>query len=441
MRATWIAGLGMSMLMGCTPSTGADDSAWVDGESAAADVGKADTGWQSSLDAQEVEVDLEGDVAGSSFSLARMPLQIGQFALTWFRHRGDVYLQSLAEDYSHGADRIEWLVDGQWVKTTSTDKMKHFRIRGVNAVVMHPGSQSALATKTWSPVVPKNPSTLWTDANDKCGTGDGSIDVDSTYYWYTWTPDKAGCPDSVKGTVDVKVSKVLPKGGTTYPEYDRLIADKKVDVLVLFGQVDHGELKDTDYGFTLVSDFERTLKTAGFKKAATAPKGLRYTRSKNGIDTTVDVYTPREFAGLDDWAHIDNFDEGVRSHEIVAYNGHSMLGASDFWARPSIYSSAEEANRYRIFVYNGCLGYEYYVQPILSGGGWDNTDLFSNTEETPFAIMVRMTATAVSMVVAGAESSAHNTSWNQVMTKMNTIATPWNSFYGASGIRDNKFHP
>jgi hypothetical protein len=74
----------------------------------------------------------------------------------------------------------------------------------------------------------------------------------------------------------------------------------------------------------LISDFEAAIKKAGFAKG-TAQKGLRYSRTHSGITTTIDIYTPHEFAGLDDTAHIKNFDDGINSHEIIVYNGHARI--------------------------------------------------------------------------------------------------------------------
>ncbi len=416
----------------------ADDTAFVDGESAIED-GKEDTGYQTSLDGQEVEVDLEGDVEASGWGAERAPLSLGQFALTHLRQHSDVYLQSLAEDYTHGPEKIEWQVNGAWTTLAASPsldrkKLTHFRMKGISAVVLHPG-RDLVVGKKWAPPVPKKPDSLFADVGDKCGEKEGSIDVEQGVYWYVWKPEKAGC-NAKTAPMSVTVSKVLGKGGTTYPEYDRLTADKKIDVLVMFGQVDHGELANSDYSFSLIRSFESSLRTAGFKKG-TAPIGLRYTRTKGGLAETVDIYGPREFAGLDDYAHIDNFDKGVNSHEVIVWNGHSMLGASDFWARPSIYA---EPTRYQVFLYNGCLGYEYYVNPILEGKqGFDNVDLVSNVIETPFAIMVQETSSVVSMIMAGAEKGG-TTSWQSILGRMNDLAGS-DSLYGASGIRTNTFKP
>jgi hypothetical protein len=428
------------LFAGCAggPSNTTDDNAFLDGERAVD--GKEDTGYQTSLKGgSEVEVDLEGDVVASSWEIDRAPLEVGQFALTYLRQHNDVYLQSMAEDYAHGTDKIEWLVGGKWVSIdapgVSRSQLSHFRMRGISTVVLN--AAGSLAGKKWSPIVPKKPGSLFADVGTSCGDPEGEIPVEQDVYWYVWNPDKSGCKAQTQ-PLSVAVSKVLPVGGTTYPEYDRLIADKKIDVLVLFGQVDHGSLSSSDYSFTEIRTFESSIKRAGFVKSATAPRGLRYTRTRSGITTTIDIYSPREFAGLDDTAHIKNFDDGINSHELIVYNGHSMLGASDFWARPSIYAST--ATKYQIFLYNGCLGYEYYVNPILEGKqSWANVDLVSNVIETPFSIMVQESATAISMIATAAERGGI-TSWQSILGKMNDISGS-DSFYGASGIRDNKFKP
>jgi hypothetical protein len=413
---------------------------FADGENLA-EGGKEDSGYITSLDAQEVEVDLEGDAFGDSYDLPRAPLELGQFALTYLRKNKGIYIQSLAEDYAHGEDQIEWLVDGAWLTlkdkpATPTSKLKHFRMRHVSAVVMHPGSASSLATRVEHPPVPKVTSTIFDDAGKSCAEEDPDIAADQDVYWYLWDPSLPSCKVAQQ-TIDVKVSKVLAAGTTVYPEYDKLKADGKIDVLVFFGQVGHGALTSSDDAFGLIRNFESSLRGAGFSKT-TAPKGLRYTRMRNQLTTTVDIYTPREFAGLGDTAHTKNFDDGINSHEIIVYNGHSMLGASDFWARRSIYGA--NATKYQIFLYNGCLGYEYYVNPILEGKkDWANVDLVSNIVETPFSIMVQETTAAVSAIVGAAEKTG-TTSWNTILRRMNTIAAQ-DSFYGASGVRTNAFHP
>ncbi len=414
-------------------------NAFTDGEQVAED-GKNDTGYVTSLDAAEVEFDIEGDIDGEHWD-REAPLQVGQFALTYLRQNNDVYIQSLAEDYANGGDSVEWLDGDNWIPNSHANvnrhKPTHFRMRAVSGIIVHPGSRRTLANRTYAPIVPVSPGTIYADAADKCGEETGGIEVEQSVYWYLWAPEKRGC-NAVTQELSVKVSRVLPASPAVYPEYDRLLEDGEITAAVFFGQVDHGTLSNDDWGFGLIEQFETSLTTAGFEKAD-GTNVLRYERTKNDVHSVIDIYSPRDFSGLDDYAHVDAFDDAVNNHEIIVWNGHSMLGASDFWARDSIYN-ADTAHNYQIFLYNGCLGYEYYVNPILSGkGGWENVDIVSNALETPFMIVVEETATVLGAIMGSAERGG-TTSWKRILGSMNRIGGS-DAIYGASGVRDNAFHP
>ncbi len=51
-----------------------------------------------------------------------------------------------------------------------------------------------------------------------------------------------------------------------YPEYDRLIADKKLTAVVLFGQIGDGAIEDADPGITGAEQMEAWLTEAGFAR-------------------------------------------------------------------------------------------------------------------------------------------------------------------------------
>ena len=65
-------------------------------------------------DGIEVEVELQGDVEAPPTKIDDGPVTIAQYAMTYFRKREVMYLESLAED-AGSADRVDWLVDGTWV--------------------------------------------------------------------------------------------------------------------------------------------------------------------------------------------------------------------------------------------------------------------------------------------------------------------------------------
>ena len=101
------------------------------------DSGKEDSAYMNP-DGIEVEVDLEGDVEGPSYQIKNAPVEIGQFALTYFRKTETMFIESLAEDGS-APDRAEWLVNGTWYTADQVPAgatLKHWRLRGLNTVLL-----------------------------------------------------------------------------------------------------------------------------------------------------------------------------------------------------------------------------------------------------------------------------------------------------------------
>lgn len=397
--------------------------------------GKEDTGY-SNPDGVEVEVDLEGDVEAPSYKIADAPAVSGQFGLTYFRKRGDFYIESLAEDAASDS-RVEWLVDGTWItaaqaKAVASSKLTHFRIRAVNAVMLHEARKDAKVGKVFTAPVPKRPFSVQSEVSDTCAEKDDHMPLDQSVYWYLWDPSLPTC--KVEQTqLSVTVSKLSSKPTTTYPEYDRLMADKKLTVVVLFGLIGD-ELSDSDSGVVGAKRMGRNLQSAGFKLAASAPVGKRYVKTTaKGNTIEVDLYSPYEFEGLGDWNHFSNLEKAIAEHEIVVYDGHSMLGASDYWSRPKY------PDNYQIFLYGGCLGYEYYVRPIVGGkGGWQNVDIMSSVIEVS-AGANEFAAPALSRIFAAVDKNGAGGTWTSILTSVRRSVG--DSTFGVSGVRDNCFSP
>jgi hypothetical protein len=397
--------------------------------------GKEDSAYMNP-DGIEVEVDLEADVTvSSSWRLKDAPADLGQFALTYLRKRGEFYIESLAEAASSD-QRVEWLVDGAWLTaaeagSVSSDKLTHFRIRGINAVLLHSAAEGVKEGTEFKAVVPMNPYDLMSSAGDKCADPDGHMDLSQSVYWYLWNPDRSGC-EIPKQDMKLTVSKMFAPGPVTYLEYDKLVADKKVTAVVLFGQIGDDPLTDNDPGVWGLNRMVRWLGQAGFTEVTPAPVGKRFTKRTGEVDFEIDLYSPYDFAGLSDSAHFSNFQKALSEHEIVAYDGHSMLGASDFWSRP------EYPDFYQVFLYGGCLGYEYYVQPILGGkGGWENLDIMSSVIEVT-ADANRFAGPFLAKL-AWALENGYAASWRDMLGAVRQSVG--DSTFGASGVRDNCFTP
>ena len=161
--------------------------------------------------------------------------------------------------------------------------------------------------------------------------------------------------------------------------------------------------------------------------------GKRYQKVVSGKTVEIDLCSPYDFSGLSDYAHFGNFQKAIGEHEIVVYDGHSMLGAGDFWSRPTYPKS------YQIYLYGGCLGYEHYIRPILAGrgGGWKNLDLVSSVVEVSAG--ANEFAGPFLAKPLWALDHGNRVSWQQMLTAVRTRVG--DSTFGASGVRDNCYHP
>jgi hypothetical protein len=420
------------MAAGCssTPASDADNPFNQDMEND----GKEDSAYLNP-DGTEVEVDIEGDVAGPTYQLSEAPATLGQFALTFFRKKEMMYIESLAEDAS-ASDRAEWLVNGTWYtadKVPAGSTLKHWRLRGLDTVLLFAASRSPKVGDAFTAKVPAKPFSVFTDAGKTCADDDDHIGLDQGVYWYRWEPEQTSCKIALQD-LKVTVSKTFVKTtSAVYPEYDQLVADKKLTAVILFGEIDDGPITENETGMRNMKRYATWLAGAGFKSVATTV-GKRFEKTTvSGIKVQIDLYSPREFSGLDDSAHFGNFQKALSEHEIVAWDGHSMLGASDFWTRPTYPST------YQIFLYGGCLGYEYYVKPILHGKGdsWAKVDIMSSVVEVT-ADANEFAGPALAKIIWALDHN-YRASWRNILTTVRSNVG--DSTFGVSGVRDNCFTP
>lgn len=424
----------MILASGCSDGTTAEEAGPNPFLDELANFSKEDTQYVNP-DGIEVEIDIEADVDTPSYKLKAAPAILGQFAMTYLRKRGDFYLESLAEDAT-SQDRVEWRVDGVWMTAgeidgVPTDKLTHFRIRGINAVLLHGAANGVGVGSEFLARVPKRPAGLMSQVADRCADPDGHMSLSDSVYWYLWNPDHTGCDADAVQEMMVTVSKMLPSGKVTYPEYDQLVADGKVTAVVMFGKIGDGDI-ETDSGMRGFNRMSDWLLQADFDEVTPAPVGRRFSRQVGPYLYEIDLYSPKDFSGLSDYSNYANFETAVTEHEIIAYDGHSMLGSSDFWAKP------DYPDYYQVFLYGGCLGYEYYISPILKGkGGWDKVDIMSSVIEVS-AGADRFAGPFLAKMIWAMEHS-FNVSWKDMLVAIrNSVG---DSTFGVCGARNNCFSP
>jgi hypothetical protein len=90
-------------------------------------------------------------------------------------------------------------------------------------------------------------------------------------------------------------------------------------------------------------------------------------------------------------------------------------------------------------MYGGCLGYEYYVKPILHGKGdsWAKLDIVSSVIEVT-ADANDYAAPAIAKLIYAIENGRRS-SWRAVMIAIRNGVG--DSTFGVSGVRENCFTP
>jgi hypothetical protein len=424
----------LALIAGCSEGAGSQDfgpNPFLTVE----EEGKEDTGYLN-VRGVEIHTTIEADIEAPDYQIFNAPAELAQFAVTYLREKDNFYLEILAEDAT-AADRVEWLVDGEWLtreqaEAVERSRLTHFRMQEVNSVVLGSDAESITAGTVYNARVPKKPMSVMTDAGDACATPDSHISLSQSVYWYLWNPDHSGCNADLVQTMTVTVTEVLPRNPESYPEYDRLWEDGRLDVVVLFGKLDDGDVAD-DYNWENVKALSDWLIQAGFAEAESAPMGRRFSRTAGELTVVVDIYGPDIFHSVADYTRFPNWQKAVSEHEVVMYNGHSVLGTG------YAFEQVVYPDFYQIFQVASCLSYEYYVRPVLAGkGGWENVEVISNVEPTYYSENLPLVSTLLAKLFHGFENEGR-TSWQDIMEAVSRRLG--HSRFGVSGARGNCFSP
>ena len=301
--------------------------------------------------------------------------------------------------------------------------------------------------------LPADPSNLFTKYSDKCAEGFDPGELADYNYFYYFNPDKQGC-DIPKTDGIFTVSSLAPPT-TTYPEYDRLKADNRVTVMIIFGAAEHGEtVSSSDWGVWEWSDFKRDIQSRGFSKVADLQPGERFQRVRAGIEETIDVISPYDIYHNPESDNI--FKKGISEHEIILYNGHSFYGSLNVLRDCSVYPQGT----YQIFYMGSCWSYEYYTRQIFEckktesdPHGWDLADVVNDTESGWFHNNAEFSRILLTNLFAGVETGGKDGNkyytWMNIITAMNKQAldswsrygTKTHEIMGVSGIKNNKYDP
>jgi hypothetical protein len=318
--------------------------------------------------------------------------------------------------------------------------------------------QQILETE-FSAVVPDNPPAMHESVGAAC-LEEGHEEASGYNYFYYYAPEREGCAEAMAaagvGRVNVTLDvRNLAPSKTVFPEYDQLVADNRIDVVVFFGAADHDwQPGEWDWGTAGRDSFVRDLTSRQFRLTDDEEDGDLYTRTVGTLVENVRVVGPETLKLLRD--DVDGlFLRLVRSNEIVFYNGHSFYGSLSVLDNPELYPGS-----YQIFFINSCWSYEYYTKQLFEHNvttedpdGWLNVDVVNDTESGWFHNMAPESRILLTNLLAGAESMGVDGdryyTWDRIIGAMNDFAverqaarsTKSHEIYGVSGVRTNRFDP
>ena len=268
-------------------------------------------------------------------------------------------------------------------------------------------------------VLPNNPDTIYASAM----SGSKNPCTDPHYqsegdFWYFWNPAKPGCKlreNEDYQKIEAKIQRIT-NTVQTYPEYDRLVDDGKIEFTVLMGMDnpklgrDPNKSKDINadnfveiknklnsWGYTGRKWTKKEIKTFTGKTFKKTPYVEEFSKKIGSLNIFVTVFFGPSGIDEDSTAFHHFFKSGLEKSSVTIYDGHSGLGGHlDLGSIESTegFTIAPKQNRYQIYFFNSCSSYTYYNtmffdRKITSSDphGTKNLDILTNGLSTYFNVM------------------------------------------------------
>jgi hypothetical protein len=148
--------------------------------------------------------------------------------------------------------------------------------------------------------------------------------------------------------------------GDGRPRYDAMVADDRIEIAALFGQLD-------DHGVDFATRSYRTLEAALIARGFVSVVPRRYERVDHGVTLAVDLIAPGALPIADPAATSRALTAALADHDVVYYNGHELDGRLDL---------AAPATGYRLVVLDSCWSTQRYSARLIG----PTTDVIGNTE-------------------------------------------------------------
>ena len=394
------------------------------------------------------DTDALRQLAGQQLRLAKTQLNDAKLHLNLTADSVEIQRVDLVD----GAVEIEYIIT---VETLVTKK--ELRAEGI--------TPDDLVDAVFNVDVVADPRDLYDRIGESCASGfqPGSLNNNNLFYYFD--PATPTCRVEMAPKAAFRVRSLLPQSDT-FPEYDRLTEDGRVDAAVIFGAAESGAVHGGDWGVMMWRTFEVNLRLADFKKGEDIAVGTRYVRTQGGVDASIDVISPYDLEAQGGQS-AQLFANLLSSNELLFYNGHSFYGSLNVLTQPEHYP----VDTYQILFMNSCWSYEYYTRQVATArmseadpAGWALVDVVNNTTYAYFVQMEQSSRVLLFNLLAGAEhggvdDSGRRFSWQNIIGTLNRTAKgecpredpnvdcrhyrprSAHEMYGVSGVRDNRFQP
>jgi hypothetical protein len=300
--------------------------------------------------------------------------------------------------------------------------------------------------------------------------GDSNTCTDPNYnsegdFFYFWDPDKTDCDLKNNSTDVLRFEAKLTKINNTkltYPEYDRLYkieqSNPELLVSIFIGYIDEFNSERAardDHGFYTYSDLVLNLKDKGFEQTEKQDrvqlaekewiKGINYfssfsrtvkTNLGNEVTVKINLLLSKTEPNETDTTFPRLYVKALKESDLVAYDGHSGLGANlsfDYLPRFSFKSN------YQILFLNGCSSYPYFNQNYFEKKPNGSKDM-----EIITSGLSTLTSTSTSNMMAflnpflDGKTISYQTLLNAIEKSNGGEAT---YLMGVNGDEDNSFKP
>lgn len=247
----------------------------------------------------------------------------------------------------------------------------------------------------------------------------------------------------------VRVEILGSQSRDAFPKYNELFADGVFDIGMHFGGDYNAERYDIETAKWTV-DY---LLEQGFKNASVTryeeltldspPFVQEIVVEGRTVEVRVYVYHA-EMDGPGEQARLaDVMRQSLAERDVVLYSGHAGPGAGfildyhpKYEIRPSEFATIPMAQKYQIYVFDGCQTYRTYVDDVLKNPSktFDNLNVVTTVNATPFSIGYQTIHQLLYWFTFTDDAGRHYPmSWQAILRGLNT--REYNDiYYGVHGV-------